>query len=283
MSQAAIGQVEAARPAGVPATVEQLQKWLDDRAHRQARSRARRWGRAGPTVPTGLTALDAALPGGGVPAGAVTEVLSDGYGWGALSLALRLVQGCLAEADVAGPSGGERAPPRRGQPPLVVVDGGQDFYPPAAAALGVPIERLLVIRATVPAQMVWALEQVLQSRAVAAVVATVGRLDERASRRLQLAALQGGRVGVLVRSQSSAAKSFAALRLEVCSHGWPGLADQPDVAVSTRVGEPRLCEIRIVKARDRRPVEPFWVDLHHATGALPALARPRHRSASGIG
>ncbi|HEX8962945.1 MAG TPA: SOS cell division inhibitor, partial [Rhodocyclaceae bacterium] len=39
-----------------------------------------------PTLPSGFAALDAALPGGGWPRGALTELLVDGVGLGELEL-----------------------------------------------------------------------------------------------------------------------------------------------------------------------------------------------------
>src|SRR5436309_3291067 len=83
------------------------------------------------TFATGLAALDNLLPAGGFARGAVHELLSDpAVGPPPLLLGLllaRALDGPVAWSD-----------PRR------------EFYPPAAAALGLPIERLLLLRPATP-------------------------------------------------------------------------------------------------------------------------------------
>ena len=73
------------------------------------------------------------------------------------------------------------------------------FYPPAAAALGIDLERTLVIRAGRARDEMWALDQALRCRSVSAVCATVDQLDWRWFRRLQLAVENGGGLGLLIR------------------------------------------------------------------------------------
>jgi len=68
--------------------VDRLRKRLED----YRRRRARQAGWTQQFVPTGLAAVDAALPHGGLPCGAVTEILSDDAGVGAMTLALRIAR-----------------------------------------------------------------------------------------------------------------------------------------------------------------------------------------------
>ncbi len=68
--------------------VRRLRQALED----YQRERARRAGWERRFVATGLTALDEKLPHGGLPCGAITEILADAPGAGAMSLAMRIAR-----------------------------------------------------------------------------------------------------------------------------------------------------------------------------------------------
>ncbi len=99
---------------------------------------------------------------------------------------------------------------------LVVIDRGQAFYPPAAAAWGIDLDRLIVVHPPHARDELWAAVQSLRSPAVAAVWAAIERLDHRAFRRLQLAAQAGRTLGLLLRPASVRGQpSWADVRLGV--------------------------------------------------------------------
>jgi hypothetical protein len=99
---------------------------------------------------------------------------------------------------------------------LVVIDRSQTFYPPAAAAWGVDLERLIVVQPQDARDELWAAVQALRSPVVAALWARIDRLESRAFRRLQLAAEAGRTLGALVRPPSARGQpSWADVRLEV--------------------------------------------------------------------
>jgi len=75
----------------------------------------------------------------------------------------------------------------------------REFYPPGAAALGIDLRRVLVIRTDQQGEQLWVLDQCLRCSAVAAVWAHVERLSQRDFRRLQLASEEGGGLGLLIR------------------------------------------------------------------------------------
>jgi hypothetical protein len=101
---------------------------------------------------------------------------------------------------------------------LVVIDRAQTFYPPAAAAWGIDLERLIVVRPQNARDELWAAVQALRSPVVAAVWACIDRLDSRAFRRLQLAAEAGRTLGALVRPPIARGQpTWAEVRLEVRS------------------------------------------------------------------
>ncbi|MCK9532907.1 MAG: translesion DNA synthesis-associated protein ImuA [Gammaproteobacteria bacterium] len=148
-------------------------------------------------VPTGHGALDETLPGGGWPQGALTELLVAHTGIGELGLLMPAL---------AALSRGEHWIAWIGAPHLP--------YAPALAAAGLRLGRLLLIQPATAKEGLWATEQTLRSGACAAVLAWPERPDERALRRLQLAAEEGGAIGFLFRPGHAARHaSPAALRL----------------------------------------------------------------------
>ncbi|BBL71780.1 translesion DNA synthesis-associated protein ImuA [Methylogaea oryzae] len=152
---------------------------------------------AQPSVPSGYAVLDEQLPGGGWPTGALTEILLEHPGVGELRLLLPALARLSSEdrwlAWVA--------------PPYIP-------YPPALAAAGLKMERLLWLRPDNHTDALWALEQALRSGACSAVLGWPATLDGKALRRLQLAAEEGRAVSLLFRPLRTAANaSTAALRL----------------------------------------------------------------------
>jgi hypothetical protein len=104
---------------------------------------------------------------------------------------------------------------------LVVIDRRQTFYPPAAAAWGIDLDRLIVVHPRNARDELWAAVQALRSPAVAAMWAAIDRLDSRAFRRLQLAAQAGRTLGVLVRpGRAREEPSWADVRLGVGNFGF---------------------------------------------------------------
>ncbi len=150
--------------------------------------------------PSGFAALDAVLPGGGWPEGALIELLSDRPGIGELSLLL--------------PQMRQVAAPRW----LVWVAPPFIPYAPALAAAGVPLERLLWIAPQGARELRWSTRQALLSGSCAMVLAWQSQLDMAALRRLQLAAEQSGTPLFLFRSTRSAGQpSPAVLRLQLAA------------------------------------------------------------------
>ncbi|HEX7349207.1 MAG TPA: translesion DNA synthesis-associated protein ImuA [Rhodanobacteraceae bacterium] len=166
--------------------------------------RERRVWRGQPTAPppsaqpTGWPALDAALPTGGWPEAALSEILIAADGAGELQLVLPT----LARLTQRGRRVSVVAPPYR-------------VYAPAWRAAGVDLRWLTIIE-TAPDNIAWSLEQCLRSGACAAVLGWPGRADDRTLRRLQVAAATGQTLGFVFRDRAALGNpSPAALRLEV--------------------------------------------------------------------
>lgn len=146
--------------------------------------------------PTGLPALDAALPDGGWPEHALSEILFAADGLGEFSLLLPTLA-------------------RLGREGREVVLVGPPYLPyaPALQQAGLRLTRLHVVAAE-GRDALWAFEQCLRSGACGAVVGWPLQADDRALRRLQLAAEAGQALAFALRPARAAANaSPAALRL----------------------------------------------------------------------
>lgn len=154
-------------------------------------------GKALPAIATGFPKLDALLPGGGWPLGALLEILVPCLGIGEL----RLLLPAMAALSQAGRWIAWIAPPH--QP-----------YAPALVQAGIVLSRVLVVESNDANDIPWSLEKLLRSGRCGMTLAWPKRLSDHQTRRLQLAAEQGGALAVLFPRQS-AANGHAALRLEL--------------------------------------------------------------------
>ena len=160
---------------------------------------------AGQGLATGNAALDQLLPTNGWPQGALTELLLESEGVGELGLLLPAFAHCTQ----AGAWTAFVAPP-------------YEACAPALQQAGVELSRLLVVNVRTAEDRLWAAEQLLRSGSFAAVSlwpdqpGQSSQLDERALRRLQLAAEQGQSCAFVWRaSRAAQSASPAALRLQV--------------------------------------------------------------------
>jgi protein ImuA len=142
-----------------------------------------------PILPLGLRAIDRALPGGGLPRGALHEV-----------------QGAAGdEEDGALAAGFAALALRRLDGTVLWCARGADLGAAGLAALGLGPERLLIARTRRDEDALWAAEESLRAEGVAAVVAELAALPDAAGRRLLLAAEAAGRPLFLVRRWREAA------------------------------------------------------------------------------
>lgn len=148
--------------------------------------------------PTGHAALDAALPAGGWPDAALSELLIAANGIGEL----QVLWPTLARLS----SAGER---------VVLVDPPHIPYPPAWLAAGIDLRQLNIVRAH-GRDALWAAEQCLRSGSCGAVLCWPNHADDRTLRRLQVAAETGQTLAFAYRPLEEALNpSPAALRLAI--------------------------------------------------------------------
>jgi protein ImuA len=213
------------------------------------------------TVSTGCGPLDELLPERGMRRGTLAEWLAVGDGTGSSTLALL----CAREACRDGGT-------------LIVLDSRREFYPPSAVRLGIALEQLIVVRAGDAAENLWALDQALRCRAVAAVLAWPDKLDGRVFRRLQLAAEEGGGLGLLIRPDAARyAPSWADVRVLV----------EPLPSTSPRNARRRLraCLLRCRGGTEGRSMDLEIDDETHSVHLAARLAEPmsNHRAVGAFG
>lgn len=155
-------------------------------------------------VPTGFAPLDAVLPGGGWPQAALTEMLLACEGIGEIRLTL---PGLLHRQAAGGD--------------IVWVAPPHLPYAPALAVAGLDLARFVLVRPLTAGDALWAFEQALRApECGAAFFWPQGTLDERAARRLQVAAREGSSWGVLWRRPGQQGTAAAApLRLRLAPAG----------------------------------------------------------------
>jgi len=194
------------------------------------------------TIPSGFPALDAELPGGGWPTGALTEILCNHQGIGELALLLP----ALAALTRAGKRVVWLSPPHLP-------------YAPALAAAGIDLTQLTVIRATGRRDALWAAEQVLRAASCHALLTWLPRARYAELRRLAVAAEAGGAFVALWRPTEARHESTpACLRL----------AAEPAAGALA---------VRLLKRRGAPLAVPLLVQVKRPVHALgcPASARPR--------
>ena len=198
-------------------------------------------------VSSGCRGLDRILPGRGFRRGTLVEWLAAGEAGGVETLAL------VAAREACGKGG-----------VLVVFDRVRQFYPPGAVRLGIDPGDLIVVRAANRADETWAMDQTLRCLGVAVVLAWPEGLRGHDFRRFQLAAEEGGGLGLLVRPQSVGHEpSWAEVRLLV----------EPLPAPAS--GRARRVRIRVLRCRggtEGKTVEVEINDETHTLHSVPRLA-----------
>jgi cell division inhibitor SulA/protein ImuA len=151
----------------------------------------------GKTVDTGYPVLSAELPGGGWPLGSLTELLVQQPGVGEI----RLLRPALSTVS---------------KRPIVLLGPPQVPNALGFAYLGVPPEKLMLIKAPKSADALWSAEQILRAGSCGALVLWQQHIRGESLRRLVLASQSSETLFVLVRPLASAMDSSpATLRLGV--------------------------------------------------------------------
>lgn len=177
------------------------------------------------TVDTGYAALSAELPGGGWPVGALIDLLVQQPGVGEI----RLLRPALASL---------------GKRPIALVQSPHVPNGPAFAYLGMPLDRLMHVRASKMADALWSAEQILRAGTCGALLYWAQQVPVSSLRRLHLVAQSSETLFIMVRPLAAAQDASPALLR---------LAVRPaDVGIS----------VDIVKRRGPTCAEPLSIPLH---------------------
>ncbi|MEX3935996.1 translesion DNA synthesis-associated protein ImuA [Paraburkholderia phymatum] len=144
------------------------------------------------TLDTGYPALSTELPGGGWPIGALVDLLVQVPGVGEMRL-LRPALSSLGERPIA-----------LVQPPHIPDGLGLNH-------IGLPLDRLLQIKAPKSADAFWAAEQILRAGSCGALILWAQHAQASSLRRLHLAAQSSETLFIMVRPLASAQDSSPAL------------------------------------------------------------------------
>lgn len=205
----------------------------------------------GTAWPSGFDALDAVLPGGGWPGGALTELLLPQAG----TLEFRLLGPLLGRIA----AGGAR---------VVLVGPPQPPHAPGLLPHGIPTDALVWVRADTAAERLWATEQLLKAGSCGAVLAWLPQARPDQLRRLQVHAAASAAPALLCRPAWAARESSAAplrlrayagpgwqLQVEVLKRKGPPL-DRPLSLSAPPAGLPAVWPARLAEAGRPVPVIP---------------------------
>lgn len=244
-----------------------------NRLREEIRRIERRPARRDGALPCGVAAVDALLPGG-FPCGALSELRggpASGKTAVALAVVARLRRGALA----------------------AFVDGRGELYPPAAAAMGVDLSRLLIVRPPRGEEggrlALWAAEALLGSGAFAAVAIDAAlerpwRGLEASLRRLVTAAEQGGAAGLWLSAPGALVRPPAVVRLDLSVEGRRVVARQArGAAAPERQPGPLVApagQHRRAEPADQRGAAERSLQAGSAAASRPAA--PPRRLAGGV-
>jgi protein ImuA len=201
----------------------------------------------GPTVDTGYAVLSAELPGGGWPLGTLVELLVQQPGVGEI----RLLRPALAAIS---------------KRPIVLVQPPHIPNSLAFAYLGVPLDKLIQLRASKTADALWSAEQILKTGSCSALIVWQNHARTESLRRLHLAAQASQTLFLMVRPLASAADSSpATLRLGVRPAG-----DGIVVNVIKRKGPTRAEQLSITLQPSPILLSPYARVRRHTSA--PAIA-----------
>ena len=237
--------------------------------------------RTGRPWPLGVSALDDALPEGGLAPDGLHEAAGASTADGPAAAAFLAV--LLARRAGAGEHAGKCIDARG---PVLVCQSRSGaarlgrLHGPGWRDLGLEPADLLILRARREKDVPWAVEEGLRSGALAAVLAEAEGLAFGASRRLALAAAEGGTPALLLRHDELGPASAAQTRWRVAA--LPGRADPFDEGAP---GLPRW-RLALVRARGGRPLarDVEWNretgDFRMAAALADRPATPRARTSA---
>jgi protein ImuA len=150
-------------------------------------------------ISAGAAEIDAALPWGGLPVNGLHEVFGDATATGFAASLLARLDNVKSGA------------------PILWCQTGRELYGPGIAAYGLDPNRLILVHGRNDTDLLWAMEEGLAAPGIAGVVGVLHKVPPIAGRRLQLAAEERGRLGLLLRPLDPLSRTRAAADLAATS------------------------------------------------------------------
>ncbi len=209
-------------------------------------------------LPFGIDALDSRLAGGGLPVAALSEAAGERPGPADEAAATLFLASIAAR-----------------RPGIVLwALGSRDLFAPGLAGAGLPPDRILYAECGRDEEILAVMEEGLRHGGLAAVVGEVGRAAMPATRRLQLAAEEGGTLALMLRRWRGTSEDPLAVPSSAVTRWRLACAPSSPLPVAG-IGRPRW---RLTLARQRGGA-PFDLIVEtpdaEARLALPALSEHR--------
>jgi protein ImuA len=214
----------------------------------------------------GVPSIDQALPGGGLPRGALHEICGAGPDSEHATAAVLMVGGLLART--------------RGR--VVWAMERRDIFAPALAEIGLHPDRVVYAEAGKPETVLMVMEEALRHRGLAGVVGEIsGRLGLTTSRRLQLSAETSGvAVFAVRRSRRHDDPAFGEPSAAVTRWRVAALPSPQEPELPPGLGRARW-RLELVRCRGGAPAS-WSVEACDATGRLALVAELADRPAQAL-
>lgn len=213
-------------------------------------------------IPFGLDAIDGRLAGGGIVASALHEITGATQSVADDAAATLFVAGIAARA---------------GDGMVLWVMSTPDLFAPALAQAGISPSRLIQVDARQDEDALAVIEEGLRHGGLAAVVGEVARVGMTATRRLQLAAEEGGTTALLLRRWRKPRQDPVAEPSAAVTRWRIACAPSTPLPVAG-VGRPRW-DVSLVRQRGGDPFN-WLLEGCDAQGRVALPAEPRHRPAA---
>lgn len=215
-----------------------------------------------PSLPFGIAEVDGKLASRGLASSALHEIAGETAALGDDAAATLFAAGIAARAS---------------QGDVLWIMERPDLFAPGLAGAGIPASRLIQVEAGRDADALAVMEEALRHGGLAAVVCEAARIGMTATRRLQLAAEEGGTMALLLRRWRRAAED--PLAQPSCAVTRWRIACAPSQALPVPgVGRARW-QVSLVRQRGGDP-QSWLLEGCDATGCLAVPAEPRRRSAA---
>jgi protein ImuA len=213
-------------------------------------------------LPFGIDAIDSRLAGGGLPVASLNEAAGERPGPADQAAATLFLASIAAR-----------------RPGIVLwALGSRDLFAPGLAGAGLPPDRVLYAECDRDEDVLAVMEEGLRHGGLAAVVGEVGRAAMPATRRLQLAAEEGGTLALMLRRWRGSGEDPLAPPSAAVTRWRLACAPSSPLAVAG-IGRPRW-RLALARQRGGAPFD-LIVEIPDAEARLALPSEPQHRPGEG--